>query len=71
MNRDALARNLAEVVDELYRVTRDKPRRLELIAQQIRRAWNMGYRCGKIGGAPCGRDPEACADNTDNAGTEL
>lgn len=44
---DSIARNLAEIVDDVLTVERDRPRRLALIRQQIRRAMALAYRAAR------------------------
>ena len=47
--RERLARNLAEAIDELYKsdVERDHRRMIALIAKQIDRAMYLGYRSAR------------------------
>jgi hypothetical protein len=42
-----LARNLAEIIDDVLTVPRPRARRLELIAHHVRRAIIHGYRAAK------------------------
>lgn len=42
--RERLARNLAEAIDDVYRVPRPRARRIGLVARQINRAIYIGWR---------------------------
>jgi broad specificity phosphatase PhoE len=42
-----IARNIAEVVDDLMNAERDRARRIELITHSVRRAMSHAYRAGK------------------------
>jgi hypothetical protein len=42
-----LARNLAEIIDDILTAPRPRDRRLELIAHHVRRAIIHGYRAAK------------------------
>ena len=47
MNFADLARNVAEVIDDVLTVPRPRARRLDLIAHHVRRAIVHGYRAAK------------------------
>jgi hypothetical protein len=49
MNFDALAQNIAEVIDGILCAERSHDRRIELIRHQVRRALSIGYRQGRYG----------------------
>lgn len=43
-----LARNLAEVIDELYDVERTRERRIDLIAVHVFRAIRIGFKSKRV-----------------------
>jgi hypothetical protein len=47
IERKRVAANLAESIDDVLTVERDRPRRLELIRHQIERATMLGERHGR------------------------
>jgi hypothetical protein len=50
MTFDIIAKNIAEVIDDLYRdgaADRSRERVLELVTMQVRHAITLGYREGK------------------------
>jgi hypothetical protein len=44
--RECLARNLAEVIDQLYEIPRPRERRISLIAKDVSRAIYVGWQAG-------------------------
>ena len=45
-NFDDIARNLAEIVDEILMAERSRDRRVALIRHQVKRALSHGYKVG-------------------------
>jgi hypothetical protein len=46
-NFDALAQHLAEVIDDVLTVERDRRRRLAIVTKQIRHALSLGFKAGR------------------------
>jgi hypothetical protein len=44
---DVISQNMAEAIDDVLTVTRDRQRRIELIRHQVRRALSLGYKAAR------------------------